>query len=101
MLAPHAPTAGGVPTRATIGVVAGCYVDSGIVRRNSMGRLSRDDIVIWEGQIESVKRFKEDVPEVREGFECGVKLKDFNEIELNDSIEVFEVQKIKRILNKQ
>lgn len=81
-----------------IGVVAGCYVDSGIVRRNTMGRLTRDDIVIWEGSIESVKRFKEDVKEVREGFECGVKLKDFNELELGDTIEVFEVQEIKRTL---
>lgn len=81
-----------------IGVVAGCYVDSGIVRRNTMGRLTRDEIVIWEGQIESVKRFKEDVKEVREGFECGVKLKDFNEIEIGDSVEVFEIQEIKRTL---
>ncbi|MDF1662480.1 MAG: translation initiation factor IF-2 [Planctomycetota bacterium] len=81
-----------------IGVVAGCYVDSGIVRRNTMGRVTRDDIVIWEGSIESVKRFKEDVKEVREGFECGVKLKDFNELQLGDTIEVFEVQEIKRTL---
>ena len=58
----------------------------------------RDDIVIWEGDIDSVRRFKEDVKEVREGFECGVKLKGFDDVQLEDIIEVFEIQKIKRTL---
>lgn len=87
-----------------IGVVAGCYVDSGIVRRNARGRVMRETdgvrIVIWEGEIESVKRFQEDVKEVREGFECGVKLKNYNDVKEGDLIEVFEILKIKRVLSR-
>lgn len=83
-----------------IGVVAGCYVDTGVVRRGVRARLMRDSIVIWEGEIESVRRFKEDVEEVREGFECGVKFKNFNDIQIEDLIEVFEIQKIKRTLDE-
>ena len=60
--------------------------------------MNRDGIVIWEGDIESLKRFKEDVKEVKEGFECGLKLKGYDEVKEGDKVEVYEVQKIARSL---
>ncbi|HMF57439.1 MAG TPA: translation initiation factor IF-2, partial [Pyrinomonadaceae bacterium] len=77
-----------------VGVVAGCMVIDGIIRRNARARLIRDGIVSWEGGIESLRRFKEDVGEVREGFECGIGLENFNDIKVSDQIEAFIIEKI-------
>jgi translation initiation factor IF-2 len=82
-----------------IGAVAGCMVLSGIVKRNASVRLLRNNAVIHTGELDSLKRFKDDVREVKEGFECGLSLKNFNDINEGDQLEVFEVQEIARTLN--
>ncbi len=81
-----------------IGTVAGCMVTSGVVRRNAKFRLLRDNVVVYTGEIESVKRMKDDVREVSEGFECGIKLKNYNDIAEGDQLEVFEVKEVARTL---
>jgi len=81
-----------------IGTVAGSYVTSGVVRRDARFRLLRDNVVIYTGEIESVKRMKDDVKEVKEGFECGIKLKNYNDIREGDQLEVFEIKEIARTL---
>jgi translation initiation factor IF-2 len=81
-----------------VGSVAGCMVLSGIVRRNASVRLLRHGIVIHTGELDSLKRFKDDVREVREGFECGLSLKNFNDINEGDQLEVFEIQEVTRSL---
>jgi len=81
-----------------IGTVAGCMVTSGLVRRNARFRLLRENVVIYTGEIESVKRMKDDVREVKEGFECGIKLKNYNDISEGDQLEVFEVKEVARTL---
>jgi translation initiation factor IF-2 len=81
-----------------VGAIAGCFVLDGIVKRGSSVRLLRDNVVIWTGEIDSLKRFKDDVKEVKAGFECGLSLKNFNEIQEGDQLEVFEVQEIARTL---
>ncbi|MDA8259311.1 MAG: translation initiation factor IF-2 [Betaproteobacteria bacterium] len=82
-----------------IGAVAGCMVLSGVVRRNASVRLLRNNTVVHTGELDSLKRFKDDVREVKEGFECGLGLKNFNDINEGDQLEVFEVQEIARSLN--
>ncbi|MBI3094235.1 MAG: translation initiation factor IF-2 [Rhodocyclales bacterium] len=81
-----------------IGAVAGCMVLSGIVKRNASVRLLRNNTVVHTGELDSLKRFKDDVREVKEGFECGLSLKNFNDINEGDQLEVFEVQEIARTL---
>lgn len=81
-----------------IGAVAGCYVLDGLVRRNSRIRLLRDNVVIHEGELDSLKRFKDDVREVKAGFECGLSLKNFNDIKEGDQLEIFEVVEVARTL---
>jgi translation initiation factor IF-2 len=81
-----------------IGTVAGCYVTQGHVTRSAHFRLLRDNVVIYTGEIESLKRMKDDVREVREGFECGIKLKNYNDIKEGDQLEVFEIKEIARTL---
>jgi translation initiation factor IF-2 len=76
------------------GTVAGCMVVDGSVRRNARARLIRDGVVSWEGNIASVRRFKDDVSEVREGFECGISLENFNDIKLGDQIEAYVVERV-------
>ena len=76
------------------GTVAGCMVIDGIVRRNARGRLIRDGVVSWEGNIASLRRFKDDVSEVREGFECGISLENFNDIKVGDQIEAYVVERV-------
>lgn len=78
-----------------VGTVAGCYVLEGKLVRGAKARLVREGVVIYEGEIEGLKRFKEDVKEVPKGFECGVKLKDFNDIKVGDIIECYEIKFIK------
>lgn len=81
-----------------IGTVAGCMVTSGLVRRNARFRLLRDNVVIYTGELESLKRMKDDVREVKEGFECGIKLKNYNDIAQGDQLEFFEVKEVARTL---
>jgi len=81
-----------------IGTVAGSYVLDGVVQRNAHFRLLRDNVVIYTGEIESVKRMKDDVKEVKEGFECGIKLRNYNDIKEGDQLEIFEVKEIARTL---
>ena len=81
-----------------IGAVAGCMVLSGVAKRNASVRLLRNGTVIHTGELDSLKRFKDDVREVKEGFECGLSLKNFNDINEGDQLEVFEVQEIARTL---
>ncbi|MEO2153144.1 MAG: translation initiation factor IF-2 [Aquificota bacterium] len=78
-----------------VGTVAGCYVLDGKLVRGAKARLIREGVVIYDGEIEGLKRFKEDVKEVPKGFECGVKLKDFNDIKVGDIIECYEIKLVK------
>ena len=81
-----------------IGTIAGSMVTSGVVRRNAKFRLLRDNIVVYTGDIESVRREKDDVREVKEGFECGIKLKNYTDIKEGDQLEVFEIKEVARTL---
>ncbi|MDE2504283.1 MAG: translation initiation factor IF-2, partial [Burkholderiales bacterium] len=81
-----------------IGTVAGCMITAGQVIRNARFRLLRENVVIYTGEIESVKRLKDDVREVKEGFECGIKLKNYNDIKEGDQLEFFEVKEVARTL---
>ena len=85
-------------TISRVGTIAGCMVTSGIVKRTSSVRVLRNNVVIHTGELESLKRFKDDVKEVREGFECGLNLKGFNDIEVGDQLEAFEIQEVARSL---
>ena len=77
-----------------IGAVAGCMVIDGIMKRNARARLIRDSVVSWEGNIISMRRFKDDASEVREGFECGIGLENFNDIKVGDQIECYVIEKV-------
>jgi translation initiation factor IF-2 len=81
-----------------VGTVAGCYVLEGLVRRGARVRLLRDNVVIHEGELDSLKRFKDDVREVKAGFECGLSLKNYNDVQKGDQIEVFEIVEVSRTL---
>ena len=81
-----------------VGAVAGCLVTDGVVKRSSSVRLLRNNIVVWTGEIDSLKRFKDDAKDVRAGLECGLSLKNYNDIQVGDTLEVFEVQEIARTL---
>ena len=81
-----------------VGVIAGCYVLEGTVRRGARVRLLRDNVVIHEGELSSLKRFKDDVREVKAGFECGLSLKDYNDLKVGDQIEAYEVVEVARTL---
>ncbi|MCL5268419.1 MAG: translation initiation factor IF-2 [Bacteroidetes bacterium] len=80
------------------GTVAGCYVTSGRIQRNNRVRLVRDGIVVFEGSIASLKRFKDDVREVEDGYECGVSLENFNDIKTGDTIEAYTIVETQRTL---
>ena len=81
-----------------IGTIAGSMITSGHVTRNARFRLLRDNVVVYTGEIESLKRLKDDVKEVREGFECGIKLKNYSDIKEGDQLEVFEIKEVARTL---
>jgi translation initiation factor IF-2 len=81
-----------------VGVIAGCMVLDGVVRRGAKVRLLRDNVVIFEGELDSLKRFKDDVREVKAGFECGLSLRNYNDIKEGDQLEVYEVVEIARTL---
>ncbi len=79
---------------AKVGNVAGCFVQSGVIRRNANARVIRDHVVVYEGTIASLRRFKDDVAEVKEGFECGLALEKFNDIKEGDVIEAYVIEKV-------
>jgi len=81
-----------------VGAIAGCLVVDGIVKRTSSVRLLRDNVVIWSGELDSLKRFKDDAKEVAQGFECGMSLQNFNDIKVGDVIEGYKLVEIKRTL---
>ncbi|MCW5637982.1 MAG: translation initiation factor IF-2, partial [Rubrivivax sp.] len=81
-----------------IGTVAGCMVTAGVVRRGARVRIVRDHVVAFTGEVESVRRIKEDVREVKEGFECGIKIKNYHDIAEGDQLEFFEVKEVARTL---
>ena len=81
-----------------VGAIAGCLVVDGLVKRTSSVRLLRDNVVIWTGELDSLKRFKDDAKEVRAGVECGLSLKGYNDIKEGDQLEVFEVTEVARSL---
>ena len=79
-----------------LGAIAGCLVTEGTVKRNLPIRVLRDNVVVFEGELESLRRFKDEAQEVKSGTECGIGVKNYNDIKIGDQIEVFEVVKIKR-----
>ncbi|MCV2215883.1 translation initiation factor IF-2 [Thauera sp. Sel9] len=85
-------------TISRVGSIAGCYVLEGVVRRGSHVRLLRNHTVLWTGELESLKRFKDDVKEVKFGYECGLQLKNYNDIQEGDQLEVFEIKEVARTL---
>jgi translation initiation factor IF-2 len=82
-----------------IGAIAGCYVRSGVITRGSKVRFLRDGVIIWKGAINSLRRFKDDAKEVREGFECGIGLSDFQDLKQGDLIETFDEREVARTLS--
>ena len=81
-----------------VGTVAGCYVLEGVVRRGAKIRVLRDNVVVHDGELDSLKRFKDDVREVKAGFECGLSIRNFNDIEQKDQLEVYEIVEVSRTL---
>jgi translation initiation factor IF-2 len=81
-----------------VGKVAGCMVTEGVVRRGAKVRLLRDNVVIHEGSLKTLKRFKDEVREVREGFECGMAFENYDNIQVGDTIECFEMEEVARAL---
>ena len=84
-----------------IGNIAGCMVQEGLIKRGAKVRLLRNQVVMWTGDLDSLKRFKDDVREVKAGFECGLSLKNYNDIEVGDQLEVFEIKEIARTFVSQ
>ena len=82
-----------------VGAIAGCMVTSGMVRRSARLRLLRENVVVFTGELESLKRFKDDVREVREGFECGIKIAGYDDIKVDDVIEAYRVEQVQRTLS--
>jgi translation initiation factor IF-2 len=80
------------------GTIAGCMVIEGTLHRHKRIRVLRADVVIYEGELESLRRFKEDVAEVRNGFECGIGVRNYNDVRVGDKIEVYSVREIARTL---
>ena len=81
-----------------LGVIAGSYIRSGTIRRNATARLVRDGVVVYDGKIGSLRRFKDDVAEVRDGYECGIGLTNFQDLKEGDLIEAYEVEEIARTI---
>ena len=81
-----------------VGTIAGCYVLEGKIVRNAQTRLVRDNVVVWQGKLSSLKRFKDDVKEVNSGYECGIGLENYNDLKIGDIIEVFEMEAVKTVL---
>ena len=81
-----------------LGLIAGCAVRSGVVRRDGRVRVIRDSIEVYEGTIGSLRRFKDDDKEVREGFECGIGIENFNDVKVGDRIECYRTEEVARTL---
>lgn len=81
-----------------VGAIAGCYVQDGLIKRNSLVRVLRNNVIVHTGELDSLKRFKDDVKEVKNNFECGLSLKNFNDIEVGDILEVYEIVEVARTL---
>ncbi|WP_325893792.1 translation initiation factor IF-2 [Grimontia sp. NTOU-MAR1] len=81
-----------------LGAIAGCMVTEGTIKRNNPIRVLRDNVVIYEGELESLRRFKDDVQEVAKGYECGIGVKNYNDVRVGDQIEVFEIVEVKRTI---
>ena len=81
-----------------VGVIAGCSVRSGIINRQARVRVVRDGVEVFDGTIGSLRRFKDDVKEVREGFECGIGVENFNDIKVGDVIECYRTEEVARTL---
>jgi translation initiation factor IF-2 len=81
-----------------LGNIAGCRVRDGLIRRDAAVRLSRDGIVVWEGRIGSLRREKDDAREVKEGFECGIRLEGYDDIKEGDVVEAYSVEQVARTL---
>ncbi len=81
-----------------VGAIAGCYVQDGIIKRNSKVRVLRNNVIVHTGELDSLKRFKDDVKEVKNNFECGLSIKNFNDIEVGDILEVYEMVEVARTL---
>ncbi len=79
-----------------VGTIAGCYVTDGFIKRDALVRVLRDGVVIYEGELASLKRFKDDVKEVRQGFECGMMIEKFNDIKVGDTIEASTMEEVER-----
>ncbi len=82
-----------------LGAIAGCMVTEGLIKRNNPIRVLRDNVVIYEGELESLRRFKDDVAEVKNGYECGIGVKNYNDVRVGDQIEGFEIVEIKRTID--
>ena len=82
-----------------LGAIAGCMVTEGLIKRNNPIRVLRDNVVIYEGELESLRRFKDDMQEVKSGYECGIGVKNYNDVRVGDQIEVFETVEIKRTID--
>ncbi|GAM54336.1 translation initiation factor 2 [Vibrio ishigakensis] len=82
-----------------LGAIAGCMVTEGLIKRSNPIRVLRDNVVIYEGELESLRRFKDDVQEVKNGYECGIGVKNYNDVRVGDQIEVFETVEVKRTLD--
>jgi translation initiation factor IF-2 len=81
-----------------VGAIAGCYVQDGMIKRNSKVRILRNNVIIHTGELDSLKRFKDDVKEVKNNFECGLSIKNFNDIEVGDILEIYEMVEVARTL---
>lgn len=82
-----------------LGAIAGCMVTEGLIKRNNPIRVLRDNVVIYEGELESLRRFKDDMQEVKSGYECGIGVKNYNDVRVGDQIEVFETVEVKRTID--
>jgi translation initiation factor IF-2 len=82
-----------------LGAIAGCQVSEGLIKRNNPIRVLRDNVVIYEGELESLRRFKDDVNEVKKGYECGIGVKNYNDVRVGDQIEVFETVEVQRSID--
>ena len=81
-----------------VGTIAGCYVLDGTITRNTKVRIIRDGVVVYTGELASLKRYKDDVKEVKKGFECGLNIKNYNDIKVGDIIEGYEEVEVKKTL---
>ena len=82
-----------------VGTIAGCTVRSGVIARTAKVRVIRDGVPVYSGQISSLKRFKDDVKEVREGLECGIGVENYNDLKVGDLIEAYRIEEVKRTLS--